>query len=913
MASQSKRGHLMRSATYRSRTDISADWAEGGDSKPETSLRGLTGPNDQATGSSHTVCDRVSLALASERQPGEGLPPELAPSARGDAEMGGGDFRHARLGHADLAAANLSHVSFNHADLAGANLTEAKLNGANLRFATASVAGLSAADLSRADLRLACFNRANLSAANLRGALLDHADFSGANLANANLCGASLRFATLAAAELGAANLSGADLRHARLNQTDLAAANLSGAFLDYADFSGANLANTNLSGAQLRYAKNLTRTQFEEARISDSTILPFHFREPAPQILTGRKARTGGWGRRVAGLALIGLIGALAPIGLAWQPQVPSGQAASLVVWTPPAKPILASLTPAVFSPDLLVEATDASRHTTTPLPAAASLYPRNITPKLTAVVSALMPVASEPVAADALRIGDVTDVLTPPPASVLVIAAVADIPSARHALNTPGPIALKTPGAIDVLSDASPPLVAAVPMTLRVRVKEKATETPAIAAPVEGEPLTLVVSLNQQKIDVYRGTALVTSAKVSSGKRGYDTRAGVFSILEKHRRHHSNLFSGAPMPWMQRMTWSGTALHGGIVPGYPASHGCVRLPFSFAPKLFQMTNVGENVVVAHDRVAPKLIEHPNLFQPASAHPQMSMVLVDQEALVAPSDWATRQATPQSPEQEAVDASAGAEDASTAPLRILITRRTERDRIIGVQYLLASLGYLKPQNFTGRVGPETIAAIKAFQKVNGLKETGAFTDDLAKTVHLVAGKAEPPAGHLFVRQDFRRVFDMPVAFRHPEKELGTHVFTATKSPPGNAKTPWMAISLEGDDPVNALDRIEIPDEARQEISARLSPGSSLIIADTSVNSAVLREGDDFIVWTNDKVAAFDARQIDAKQAKVKKTRSKQAKAARVGKPRVQGSNRSARRRFNSRGLYGGFWSFRRW
>ena len=153
----------------------------------------------------------------------------------------------------------------------------------------------------------------------------------------------------------------------------------------------------------------------------------------------------------------------------------------------------------------------------------------------------------------------------------------------------------------------------------------------------------------------------------------------------------------------------------------------------------------------------------------------------------------------------------------------------------------------------------------------------------------------------------------MPVAFRHPEKELGTHVFTATKSPPGNAKTPWMAISLEGDDPVNALDRIEIPDEARQEISARLSPGSSLIIADTSVNSAVLREGDDFIVWTNDKVAALDARQIDAKQAKVKKTRSKQAKAARVGKPRVQGSNRSARRRFNSRGLYGGFWSFRRW
>ena len=126
-------------------------------------------------------------------------------------------------------------------------------------------------------------------------------------------------------------------------------------------------------------------------------------------------------------------------------------------------------------------------------------------------------------------------------------------------------------------------------------------------------------MVSLREQKLDVYRGTGLVISSKVSSGKRGYDTKAGVFSILEKQRYHHSNLFSGAPMPWMQRLTWSGTALHAGIVPGYPASHGCVRLPFSFAPKLFQITTLGENVVVTGDRVAPQLIKHENLFQPAA------------------------------------------------------------------------------------------------------------------------------------------------------------------------------------------------------------------------------------------------------------------------------------------------------
>jgi hypothetical protein len=129
--------------------------------------------------------------------------------------------------------------------------------------------------------------------------------------------------------------------------------------------------------------------------------------------------------------------------------------------------------------------------------------------------------------------------------------------------------------------------------------------------------QPMTIVVSLGNQKADVYRGTTLITSTSVSTGKRGYSTKAGVFSILEKRRRHYSNLYNGAPMPWMQRLTWSGTALHAGVVPGYPASHGCIRLPYSFAPKLFSMTDVGGQVVVARSRVKPQLVEHPALLQP--------------------------------------------------------------------------------------------------------------------------------------------------------------------------------------------------------------------------------------------------------------------------------------------------------
>ena len=123
--------------------------------------------------------------------------------------------------------------------------------------------------------------------------------------------------------------------------------------------------------------------------------------------------------------------------------------------------------------------------------------------------------------------------------------------------------------------------------------------------------------VSLSQQKVDVYRGLTRISSSKVSTGMRGYATKAGVFSVLEKRRHHRSNLYSGAPMPWMNRITWSGTALHAGVVPGYPASHGCIRLPRSFAPKLFKMTTVGVHVVVVRNGGVPALFELSALFQP--------------------------------------------------------------------------------------------------------------------------------------------------------------------------------------------------------------------------------------------------------------------------------------------------------
>jgi peptidoglycan hydrolase-like protein with peptidoglycan-binding domain len=643
----------------------------------------------------------------------------------------------------------------------------------------------------------------------------------------------------------------------------------------------------------------------------------------------------------------------------------------------------------------------------------------------------------------------------------------------------------------------------------------KQKAPDDTGIADVDSSEPLFLVVSTGSQKVDVYRGTTLLTSSQVSTGMPAHPTFLGAFSIIEKQRWHHSNIYSGAPMPWMNRITWSGTALHAGVVPGYPASHGCIRLTYSFAPKLFGITSVGDNVVISRDRPVPALIEHPNLFQPlpppapptlvkgdqpkehqsssdllilpsnsvlprpvvlakaevgsvttdvpaddlgiddnshatvapkggatanvvpapaassttaagvksaqtantgsgtiedththaidptpsegsashavtargqsapaktvhalgaddeseaptsvaaaptlrtptpasAAAAPAASAVTTDTPAIVAaptpapapaqqavaetppappspgpaaeavaaaaptpapvdpapagaptsvaaaepaatPTEAPSAEATPATPPAEAakvepapaqvavaapavdappsvvetkLDAGAraaaiqAAEPRSTAPLRILVTRRTQRDRIIGVQRILSDLGYLEPQDFDGTLGKATATAIKAFQKANNMPESGAFTDDLVKKVYEVAGKGEPPVGHIFVRQEYSRVFDAPVGLTNPDAPLGTHVYTVMNFAPGTTKARWMAVTVQGGPPEEALDRIQIPDDIRERISERLTPGSTLIIGDTSINSATLPKGGDFVVlakYSSPKTAA---------------------------------------------------------
>ena len=381
---------------------------------------------------------------------------------------------------------------------------------------------------------------------------------------------------------------------------------------------------------------------------------------------------------------------------------------------------------------------------------------------------------------------------------------------------------------------------------LTVRVAARPPETEQQIAAGPAPGDPVLLSVSLNRQTIDVYRGTHLIASSKVSSGMPGHETKPGVFSILEKQRFHHSNIYSGAPMPWMQRLTRSGTALHAGAVPGYPASHGCIRLPFSFAPKLFQMTAVGGNVLVANGELAPKPIEHPNLFQPLPAPVRLALAHTSEDRLndafepapgyVSLSLVVARDADSPMTTAEMATSTAAQAPVAAAPLRILVTRRTPRDRLIGVQYVLSSMGYLTPQNFDGTFGKATAVAIREFQRTNGLPENSALNDELLDKIYEAAGRPTPPEGHLFVRQGFSRVFDVPIAFRNPNEPLGTHFYAALPFAPEASKARWVAFSWDGGDAAKALERLDIPDDVRREISQRLTPGSSLIVADTSVD-----------------------------------------------------------------------------
>ena len=168
--------------------------------------------------------------------------------------------------------------------------------------------------------------------------------------------------------------------------------------------------------------------------------------------------------------------------------------------------------------------------------------------------------------------------------------------------------------------------------PTATQRRQKPRLRQGKKIAAPQKEAgkpqgPLIIAISIQKQNLKIYDAKGFFAETPISTGMPGHPTPMGVFSVIQKHKLHHSNIYSGAPMPYMQRITWSGVAMHAGVLPGYPASHGCIRMPMAFAVKMWGWTRMGARVVVAPGEMTPADFSHPLLMaqrvvpQPAVAN----------------------------------------------------------------------------------------------------------------------------------------------------------------------------------------------------------------------------------------------------------------------------------------------------
>ena len=336
-----------------------------------------------------------------------------------------------------------------------------------------------------------------------------------------------------------------------------------------------------------------------------------------------------------------------------------------------------------------------------------------------------------------------------------------------------------------------------------------KKAEEKPAATS---GQ-LHIIVSIDHQRATLYSNGHFVASTKVSTGTKTHPTPLGVFSVLQKNRHHISNLYD-APMPYMQRLTWSGTAMHTGPLPGYPASHGCIRLPDSFAQMLWQATKIGARVIVTRDDVKPIEFAHTRLLVPK---PKSEQASAPAKPLVRTAD-ATSSVSETKSDQTPADG-----DPAEQP-----------------------------------VDPRTMVV-----------EAIASSTEVERRASPVSIFVSRKDGKLYVRQGMQPLFDVPLTLRDPLQPIGTHVFTAMELKEGamrwtavtipsgfggepekkRGKTEAPAVQLPPSSAAAALERLDIPAETAERLATMLIPGSSLIVSDNGIGGET-GQGTDFIVLT---------------------------------------------------------------
>ncbi len=399
-------------------------------------------------------------------------------------------------------------------------------------------------------------------------------------------------------------------------------------------------------------------------------------------------------------------------------------------------------------------------------------------------------------------------------------------------------------------------------------------------------------IVSIKTQQVTFYDADGWIMRAPVSTGTTERETPAGVFAVVEKDKDHRSTLYDDAEMPNMQRITWNGIALHGGPLPGYAASHGCVRMPFGFAEKLFDKTRIGMRVIISPNDTTPVEISHPALFMPKA------------EAVAAAPSRAVTLA------REAADAVKTADEAKavataareTASLAASLRRLEGLKRSADAELAFADKAFAAAKTDQARAQAEDRkqkAAPKAAQTATELDTAKADAKskldaaaaakdaakaaekrkaDLAKAASEAKLALEPVSIYisratqkLYVRRNTHKpapdgggeVFDtsieVPVAIRDPGRKIGTHVFTAMAR--NDAGLRWSAVTIDsGDDAKSALDRITIPQDVLDRIAPTALPRSSIIVSDEPLSGETNYRTEFVAVLSNQPQGGFITR-----------------------------------------------------
>jgi lipoprotein-anchoring transpeptidase ErfK/SrfK len=437
-----------------------------------------------------------------------------------------------------------------------------------------------------------------------------------------------------------------------------------------------------------------------------------------------------------------------------------------------------------------------------------------------------------------------------------------------------------------------AAPPAAATQAAPPRQTLKTQIT-APRPAA----DPIMAIVSIKSQQVTFYDADGWILRAPVSTGTTGRETPAGVFAVLEKNKEHHSSLYDDASMPNMLRITWNGVALHGGPLPGYAASHGCIRMPFDFAEKVFDKAPMGMRVIISPTDSEPVAFSDPALFVPKQdvidAAPALAAAAARDaddaakaaaaaKAAVAPAKRAAAAAPAAVRNLTSLKARA---DAELAHAEKALAAANANPKTTDEAKTAAQDAQQKAAAQAQALGEQLDAAkadLKAKQDAAAAAVAAAKATEAKRAETASAATAAKLAGgpvsiyisratqKLYVRRDTHKKWsdggelydfsqEFPVAIKDPDKPIGTHIFTAVARDGGGLR--WTEVSIDnGDNAKDALDRITFPEAVLDKIAPMAVPLSSIIISDEPLSSETNYRTEFVAVLSNQPQGGFITR-----------------------------------------------------